>query len=355
MTHRLSLALIVLACLVCSTAAFAQRGNRLAVGDAAPGLSIDKWVKGDETGLDQGTTYIVEFWATWCAPCKKSIPHLTKLQQMYDLEDLRIIGVSGEEPDVVSKFVKKMGRRMDYTVVVDKRGGTNRAWMKAAGKNGIPTAFIVGPKGRVQFIGHPMDPEFEEILEQVMSGRYNKKLMDQARSHLTAIDNARRLKNWDQYERLTKEVIDRDPRIFYFLVLQRYNVFMLEQQDAAKANAYASEAIMSYPDDPELLSWLGEEIINNPKIPDAKRNSDIALLAVQAARINGRPNDPRFIESEAMVRYYRGEIDQAVTLQEKAYFSATPRKKDLYRPKLEEYRKKKDELAAAAAGTSNDD
>ena len=129
MFKQISLAAIAITMLAWCQSASAQMGQRLKVGDPAPGLSIEEWVKGDETTLENGTTYVVEFWATWCGPCKKSIPHLTELQQQYEPDQLRIIGVSTEEADVVSQFVRRQGRKMDYTVVVDKRQATSRSWM----------------------------------------------------------------------------------------------------------------------------------------------------------------------------------------------------------------------------------
>ena len=196
--------------------------------------------------------------------------------------------------------------------------------------------------------GNPNGPDFGEILEKIVAGRYNNKLMAQAASHMEAIEKARKLKNWSQYDDLTSEVIQRDPRIFYFLVLDRFMVFMNEQKNPAKAYEYAQEAIDSYPDDPELLSWLALQIATDPKIPDAQRNLDVALEAAQAARVNGRPNDPRFLMSEAIVHFQRGDVDDAVVMQEKAYFMASPRKKGEFRPKLDEFRKKQTELAASS-------
>ena len=78
--------------------AFSQpgRNNNLKVGSPAPGLNIDEWVKGEFNPSD-AEVYVLEFWATWCAPCRKSIPHLTQLQEEYELDGLKIVGISTDE------------------------------------------------------------------------------------------------------------------------------------------------------------------------------------------------------------------------------------------------------------------
>ena len=56
----------------------------LSVGDAAPALKASKWVKGGAVAkLEADKTYVVEFWATWCGPCRVSIPHLTEMAHKY--------------------------------------------------------------------------------------------------------------------------------------------------------------------------------------------------------------------------------------------------------------------------------
>src|SRR5262249_18297967 len=74
------------------------RGQSLGVGDPAPKLNVKSFVKGEPIAtLELDKLYVVEFWATWCGPCRVSIPHLTELQKKYP--DVAFIGVSVWEQD----------------------------------------------------------------------------------------------------------------------------------------------------------------------------------------------------------------------------------------------------------------
>jgi thiol-disulfide isomerase/thioredoxin len=145
--------------------------KQLKVGDAAPSLSVEKWVKGEPvTGFEKGRVYVVEFWATWCGPCIASMPHMTELQAQYK-DQVTVISVTSADPkntlDKVEAMVKDKGDEgMGYTVAWDKGRETNDAYMKAAGQNGIPCAFIVDAESKVAWIGHPrrMDEKLAEVV-----------------------------------------------------------------------------------------------------------------------------------------------------------------------------------------------
>lgn len=150
----------------------------LKVGDPAPKLQPGKWVQGQPVKeFEKGKAYIVEFWATWCGPCRASIPHLNEVYTKFKDKGLIVIGQNCAEHDdsLVAPFVEKMGDKMTYRVALDdktdnKRGTMAKTWMEAAGQNGIPTAFLVDTKGVIAWIGHPMELK-EQVIEDVLAGK----------------------------------------------------------------------------------------------------------------------------------------------------------------------------------------
>src|ERR1044071_8796476 len=99
--------------------AFAPGLRAADLGEAAAPLEISEWVKGgpvDLAAVKGKKVVVVEFWATWCGPCRVSIPHLTEMQKKFAKRDVLFVGISDEDSAKVKTFVDGMGEKMDYTV-----------------------------------------------------------------------------------------------------------------------------------------------------------------------------------------------------------------------------------------------
>jgi thiol-disulfide isomerase/thioredoxin len=158
----------ILVCLTSSISAAALKS-----GDTAPKVQVASWAQGGGVKEFEGDkVYIVEFWATWCGPCVQAIPHLNEIYKKNKAKGLVVIGSNvGEDAATVSTFVKGMGAKMTYNVAVDdpKGGGwMNTHWLTAAEQNGIPCAFVVNKKGKIAFIGHPMELK-ESLLASLLA------------------------------------------------------------------------------------------------------------------------------------------------------------------------------------------
>jgi peroxiredoxin len=97
-----------------------------------------------ELSAYRGKIVLLDFWATWCAPCREEIPHFVDLQNKYANQGLQIIGVSMDDgPEPVRDFYQRF--KMNYPVVM----GNAKIGELYGGVLGLPIAFLIGPDGRI--------------------------------------------------------------------------------------------------------------------------------------------------------------------------------------------------------------
>lgn len=153
------------------------------IGDAAPALEPLTWLQGNPvTRYETGRVYVVEFWATWCPPCIRTIPHLSALQQKYP-STLTIVGVNAEsllgfeaKPIAVQDFMIKHGKDMAYSVAMEDpvKKTISDTWVAGTGSMGAPTAGIIDQHGRLVWIGYPDVAKgytFDQALNDALSGK----------------------------------------------------------------------------------------------------------------------------------------------------------------------------------------
>jgi thiol-disulfide isomerase/thioredoxin len=104
---------------------------------------------GKEQRLDQwrGKVLVVNFWATWCAPCREEMPEFIKAQSEFGAKGLQFVGIAVDQPDKVSEFVKEIG--LNYPALVGGFGAMELS--KTLGNNvmALPFTVIVDRKGAI--------------------------------------------------------------------------------------------------------------------------------------------------------------------------------------------------------------
>jgi len=111
----------------------------------APDLSLPQ-LSGQQLHLSdyRGSVLLLDFWATWCDPCREEIPHFVELQNRYRDQGLQIVGVSMDDsPEPVRDFYRQF--KMNYPVVM----GNAKTGELYGGVLGLPIAFLIGRDGRV--------------------------------------------------------------------------------------------------------------------------------------------------------------------------------------------------------------
>ena len=161
--RSISLVKINSLCVICLTALSLAccPAEAVSVGESLPDMRLN--FLGPEP-VNAGKPVLLEFWATWCPPCRESIPRLNELHAKYKDRGLVIIGVTEESAGVIRKFQR--ATPMDYAVATDFGGKLSREM----GVDGIPHAFLADASGKVVWAGHPTSLREEQIEEVLGRG-----------------------------------------------------------------------------------------------------------------------------------------------------------------------------------------
>jgi thiol-disulfide isomerase/thioredoxin len=307
----------------------------LGVGDPAPRLTLGDWLKGEPVAeFQRGSTYVVDFWATWCVPCRRSIPELSALQERFAPHGVRVLGVAvwEDKPSAVAPYVAELGPQINYSVARDyvlpdarpEQGAMARAWLRAAEEKLLPTTFIVDAAGRVAWIGNPLDAAGP--LEQIVAGEWD---IERARAaHRQRVEVRRRLGKVQDLlfgakgPRWKEALLEIDAlQVFHppseaeVAAYRVWVLFNLGRDDEAYPYAHriVDGLIKDAPIALNLVAWA----IVDPRAPRSMP-SDLALALRVAKRANelSESKNPAILDTLALVHFKLGEFERAIELQE---------------------------------------
>lgn len=307
----------------------------LTIGSKAPDLNIQHWLQDGEgkfkpvSTFEAGSVYVVEFWATWCPPCRESMPQLSRLQKKFADKKVTIISVSDEDLDTVEEFLTtdsgiddKTYRELtkSYCLTTDPDTSTHVAYMEAANQRGIPASFIVGKDGRIEWIGHPM--AMEDPLSQVVADKWDREafldkfqveiLMQQAVQTWRQGKPKDAVKMLDQYLEKSPESPSADllKNVKFQILLRSGGEGVVDEfNQLVKENAKNSQKL-------DELAWVVFQAFEMGWVDQ----QGLLTAAVEAAKKGASlsPDDPSVYDTLAHLYARAGKLDNAIRAQTKA-------------------------------------
>ena len=300
----------------------------LSIGSKAPIPEISDFVRGEKpTFFEPGKVYVIEFWATWCPPCRQSMPHLTKLAEDMKSKGVVIVGVSDEKVETVRTFLEKdeWKQKARYTLATDPDRSTHRAYMEASGQGGIPTAFIV-KEGVVQWIGHPM--EMDAPLAKIVDGTWDPKTAKQTFEDSVAEE----MKAMGRQNDMTKAIDSKDWDKAVALIdaeiaasageeamqskVQKAQILLVAGRSEA-AYALCAELIK---EDPALRTFVATSVLHLPDVAD--RRVDLAITWLTDVTSAAGPANPQVLAELAYAWSLKGDFTKAADFMRRAIDTA---------------------------------
>lgn len=296
-------------------AAMAVTAAALDVGDRAPPLDgVTEWINGPAVAPakpDGRSTYVVEFWATWCGPCRQTAPHLQKISAELKDKGVVVVGITQEDAETVRPFLAQTG--VKYLIGLDPKKTTDATYMKDV--EGIPHAFIVDTNGVVVWAGHPMD-NMREVLEDVLKGTYDPERARRNEERENALmESIQKGRTAEAMRRADELLADDRTRMD---LNQLKAGLLIETGHREELRTHYREMLGIYRDSPQDLNALAWMIAAPSPMPLPFRDLEIALAAARRAAELSQERDPAILDTLAVVYGALGLPDRALATEEKA-------------------------------------
>ncbi|CAN5884481.1 TlpA disulfide reductase family protein [soil metagenome] len=160
----------LLAAVLASGTLLSLPAQALEAGQVAPEFELPGRAGNIKLSDFKGKTVYLDFWASWCGPCKQSFPWMNEMQSRYSSKGLRVISINvDQKTDDAKAFLSENPAR--FEVAFDAAGKTPRSYAI----KGMPTSVLIGPDGKVVMVHGGFKEEQRDELERQIKQTLNTK------------------------------------------------------------------------------------------------------------------------------------------------------------------------------------
>lgn len=295
----------------------AAHGEGLKIGDAAPRLSIGKWIGGDAvdiTKADPADVFVITFWQPSQHFSRFYTSTMTHVQKQFKDRRVRVIAVTAEQKETVQNFLDSGWRRgVRFTIGVDQRGRTARRWEAAPDISPMVATYIV-KDGRITWVGQHLEGLDTHVAEALGDEAY---VADARKyeSRLTRFNEAYKAEQWDKALSILDKLMAFKPNDTR-LNNSRYIILANKKRDAKAAEPWKS-ILLARCEDAYALNELAWGILTEDMWRDCRDLSFAKAVAEKAMALTDHRN-AAIVDTYARALWDTGDWAGAIEWQKKA-------------------------------------